>query len=269
MTAFVSALIAVPCLFVFPHVFFYVFISMVFGVCAWEWGNLAGLSPFKSFSYGVALAGLIVLCILSKTPPFWIISAGLIWWGFSLYSIVVYPRFSTFWSRTLPLLFVGILVLIPSFFAIIALKSHQNANALILSLLVFVWGADIGAFFIGKLMGGAKLCPHVSPGKTWSGLFGGALVVSVSSLSIFFFSDEIQFWLGDGHYFVLLALFVAGISVLGDLTVSMFKRARRIKDTGRLLPGHGGFLDRLDSLLSASCVFAIVVSLMQFDLAAV
>ena len=111
-------------------------------------------------------------------------------------------------------------------------------------------------------MGGAALCPHVSPGKTWSGFFGGALLVCVSSLSIFFLFDEIRSWFRDPYFFVLIALLTAGISVLGDLTVSMLKRAHRIKDTGKLLPGHGGFLDRLDSLLSASCIFAFVVLLM-------
>ena len=263
LTALVSALIAVPCLFIFPDVFFYVFIFMVFGVCAWEWGNLAGLSSFGSIFYGVALAGLIALSILIKVPFFWIISAGLVWWSFSLYPIIVYPKLSPFWSRTLPLVLVGTIVLVPSFFAILALKSHQNANALILSLLVFVWGADTGAFFIGKLMGGTKLCPRVSPGKTWSGLLGGAIVVFVLSLLVFSLFDEIHAWFRDTYFFVLFALLVAGVSVLGDLTVSMFKRSRQIKDTGSLLPGHGGFLDRLDSLLSASCVFAIFVSLMQ------
>ena len=269
MTALISALIAVPCLFIFPDVFFYVFISMVFGICAWEWGNLAGLSSFGSIFYGVALAGLIALSILIKVPFFWIISAGLVWWSFSLYPIIVYPKISPFWSRTLPLVLVGTIVLVPSFFAILALKSHQNANALILSLLVFVWGADTGAFFIGKLMGGTKLCPRVSPGKTWSGLLGGAIVVFVLSLLVFSLFDEIHAWFRDTYFFVLFALLVAGVSVLGDLTVSMFKRSRQIKDTGSLLPGHGGFLDRLDSLLSASCVFAIFVSLMQPYFAAV
>ena len=112
-------------------------------------------------------------------------------------------------------------------------------------------------------MQGTKLCPRVSPGKTWSGLLGGAIVVFVLSLLVFSLFDEIHAWFRDTYFFVLFALLVASVSVLGDLTVSMFKRSRQIKDTGSLLPGHGGFLDRLDSLLSASCVFAIFVSLMQ------
>ena len=94
MSAFVSAFIAVPFLFFFPDVFFYIFISMVFGVCVWEWGNLAGLSFAGSISYGLALAGLILLFVLIKFPSFWIISAGLVWWGLALYFIIVYPKFT-------------------------------------------------------------------------------------------------------------------------------------------------------------------------------
>ncbi len=269
ITALISALVALPCLFILPNDFFYAFISIVFGVCAWEWGNLAGLSSFRSVLYAVSLAGLVVVSIFLKIPPLWILSAGLVWWVFALYSIIVYPSLRPFWSRPLPVLSVGIIVLVPSFFAFFALKSIQNSNALIFSLLVFVWVADIGAFFIGKAIGGAKLCPHVSPGKTWSGFLGGALIVAVSSVLIFRLFDEIQSLGWGEHFFVLIALFLAGISVLGDLNVSMFKRARRIKDTGNLLPGHGGFLDRLDSLLSASTVFAMVVTLTQLYVSAV
>ena len=269
ITAFISALLALPCLFILPNEFFYAFISLVFGICAWEWANLAGLSSFRSVLYGVSLAGLIVVFMLLRIPSFWIISAGLVWWTFALYSIIVYPKLGSFWSRSLPVLFVGIIVLVPSFFSFVALKNHQNSNALIFILLVFVWGSDIGAFFIGKAMGGAKLCAHVSPAKTWSGFLGGALIVAVSSVLIFRMFDEILSLGGSVYFFLLLALFLAGISVLGDLTVSMFKRARRIKDTGRLLPGHGGFLDRLDSLLSTSSAFAMVVTLDHFYVSAV
>ena len=119
----------------------------------------------------------------------------------------------------------------------------------------------VGAFFIGKAIGGAKLCARVSPGKTWSGVIGGALIVSLSSVLLFQMFDEIRLLGWHFYFFFCLALFVSIISVLGDLTLSMFKRARGIKDSGSLLPGHGGFLDRVDSLLSASPVFSVVVAL--------
>ena len=103
--------------------------------------------------------------------------------------------------------------------------------------------------------------------KTWSGLLGGPC--SFCFKFLIFSSRRYSSWFRESYFFVLVALLVAGTSVLSDLTVSMFKRSRQIKDTGSLLPGHGGFLDRLDSLLSASCVFAILVSLMQPYFAAV
>ena len=261
VTGFISALVALSCLFLLPNHFFYAFICAVFAICAWEWGNLAGLSSFRALLYPVFLAGLVVLSILLKISAFWIISIGLVWWGVALFLVMFYPKFRGFWSAPLPVLIIGIIVLLPSFFAFIGLKSHQNADTLILILLVFIWGADIGAFFIGKAIGGAKLCARVSPGKTWSGVIGGALIVSLSSVLLFQMFDEIRLLGWHFYFFFCLALFVSVISVLGDLTLSMFKRARGIKDSGSLLPGHGGFLDRVDSLLSASPVFSVVVAL--------
>ena len=261
VTGLISALVAVCCLFFLPDEFFYAFICAVFGICAWEWGHLAGLSSFRALLYPVSLAALVVLSILSKIPADCIIFIGLVWWGVALFLVMVYPKFCRFWSAPLPVLIIGTIVLLPSFFAFIGLKSHQNADTLILILLVFIWGADIGAFFIGKAIGGAKLCSRVSPGKTWSGVIGGSLTVSLLSVLLFQMFDEI--WLMGWHFyfFFCVALFISIISVLGDLTLSMFKRARGIKDSGSLLPGHGGFLDRVDSLLSASPVFALVVAL--------
>ena len=261
VTGFVSALVAVCCLFFLSDEFFYAFICAVFGICAWEWGNLAGLSSFRALLYTVSLAGLVALSVLLKISPVWIISVGLVWWGIALFLVMVYPKFCRFWSAPLTLLIIGIIVLLPSFFAFIGLKSHQNADTLILILLVFIWGADIGAFFIGKAIGGAKLCARVSPGKTWSGVIGGALIVSLLSVLLFQMFDEIRLLGWHFSFFFCLAFFVSIISVIGDLTLSMFKRARGIKDSGSLLPGHGGFLDRVDSLLSASPVFSVVVAL--------
>ena len=261
VTGVVSALVAVCCLFFLPDEFFYAFICAVFGVCAWEWANLAGLSSFRALLYLVSLAGLVVLSILLKISSFWIISIGLVWWGVALFLVMVYPKFCRFWSAPLPMLAIGIILLLPSFFAFIGLKSHPNADTLILILLVFIWGADIGAFFIGKGIGGAKLCARVSPGKTWSGVIGGVLIVSLLSLFLFQMFQEIRLLGWHFYFFFCLALFLSIISVLGDLTLSMFKRSRGIKDSGSLLPGHGGFLDRVDSLLSASPVFAMIVTL--------
>jgi len=116
---------------------------------------------------------------------------------------------------------------------------------------VLVWAADVGAYFVGKRFGVRKLAPAVSPGKTWAGVGGGvvlALLVAAVGANLF----ELPV-----ISFLVLCLYAALISVVGDLTVSMFKRGQGLKDSGRLLPGHGGLLDRIDSLLAASPVLVL------------
>jgi phosphatidate cytidylyltransferase len=123
--------------------------------------------------------------------------------------------------------------------------------ALLLFVLVIVWVADIGAYFTGKRFGKVKLAPKISPGKTWEGVFGGLLAVAVLALVR-------ARWL-EIDIVVLLpfCLAVAIISIVGDLTVSMFKRNAGVKDSGRLFPGHGGVLDRIDSVTAAAPLFAL------------
>ena len=113
--------------------------------------------------------------------------------------------------------------------------------------------------FIGKAFGGARLASEVSPGKSWSGFIGGIITGVLLVLLIATLVPGFHVFGWAFHFVVALAIFIAIISVLGDLTISMFKRERKIKDSGSLLPGHGGFLDRIDSLLSASPIFVLLV----------
>ena len=137
----------------------------------------------------------------------------------------------------------GALVLIPAYLAIISLYSLQPE--LLLFVLVIVWAADIGAYFAGKRFGRVKLAPNISPGKTWEGVLGGLAFVTILTLLR-------ARWLAiDIAVLLPFCLAVASISIIGDLTVSMFKRNAGVKDSGRLFPGHGGVLDRVDGLLFA------------------
>ena len=119
--------------------------------------------------------------------------------------------------------------------------------------LLIVWAADAGAFFAGKLFGRVKLAPSISPGKTWEGVFGGLLVVAALAVAAAYWTSI--------QVTVLLpfCLAVAALSVVGDLTVSMFKRTAGLKDSGKLFPGHGGILDRVDSVASAAPLFTLGV----------
>jgi phosphatidate cytidylyltransferase len=129
---------------------------------------------------------------------------------------------------------------------------------LIVYMFLMVWGADTGAYFAGKRFGKRKLMPHVSPAKSWAGIGGAALAVLLVSMitqQYLHFSQNLSF----GIY--ILALVLLFVSVVGDLTESMFKRQCGIKDSGSILPGHGGIMDRIDSLTAAAPVFALCLIL--------
>jgi phosphatidate cytidylyltransferase len=125
-----------------------------------------------------------------------------------------------------------------------------NPLVLLLALLI-VWAADVGAYFTGRQFGRVKLAPKISPGRTWEGVLGGCALVVVLILVVSLWIDT------NLAALVPFCLAVAGISVVGDLTVSMFKRTAGLKDSGTLFPGHGGVLDRIDSVAAAAPVFAL------------
>lgn len=147
-------------------------------------------------------------------------------------------------------LLLGLLILVPAGLALLLLKRF-NAEHLLFILMV-VWVADGGAYFAGKAFGKTKIAPKVSPGKSWAGLFGGVLAVVIWS------------WLAAGYFelsgamqikFAVLGLIISLFSVVGDFTQSMFKRHVSMKDSGNIFPGHGGVLDRLDSLMAAAPIY--------------
>jgi phosphatidate cytidylyltransferase len=130
---------------------------------------------------------------------------------------------------------------------------HQaHGGEVLLYMLTLVWLADIGAYFSGRKFGKRKLAPSISPGKTWEGVYGGVLVNLIWILLVF--------WLIDGWGigllpFVMIGIATVAISVVGDLFESVLKREAGVKDSGQLLPGHGGVLDRIDSVIAATPVF--------------
>ena len=129
--------------------------------------------------------------------------------------------------------------------------------------MLLVWGADIGAYFFGRALGKRKLAPRVSPGKSWAGLFGGLLtsVCIAAGLAVY-----LQVPVSELVLLLLGAVVVVLFSVVGDLTESMFKREMGIKDSSQLLPGHGGVLDRIDSLTAAVPIFALLLLLSGWSL---
>jgi phosphatidate cytidylyltransferase len=258
ITALIMAPIAIAGVFFLPLYGFAVFVGLIMLVSAWEWAQLAGFSGSSRVIY----AGLLGLTLpfVFFVPAVYILISGILWWVIALFFVVGYPAFAEVWSSKISRLMIGILVLLSAFVAMVQLKMYPDNNYLIILLFLLIWGADIGAYFTGKALGKRKLAPSVSPGKSWAGLYGGlATAVIIGLLMVLARPDTVQLVSIKGAIFLGCCALVAVVSVLGDLTLSMFKRNAGVKDSSNLLPGHGGFLDRIDSLLSAAPLFALIV----------
>ncbi len=182
-----------------------------------------------------------------------------IWWALALLWVMRYPGSANLWGTRLIRAIMGVLVLLPSWLALVYLRGIDNGVLWVLYLAAIVCAADIGAYFVGKAFGKSKLMPQVSPGKSWAGFWGGVASTSLLALIVGWAATNEQL-----SVFALIAVsVVAGLaSVLGDLLESMLKRHRGVKDSSHLLPGHGGVLDRLDSLTAAAPVFALLMILL-------
>lgn len=257
ITALVIAPVSIACVFFLPYFGFAVFVAAVLTVSAWEWANLAGYDGAMRYVYATLIAALMAIAVF--LPPMPVLAVALAWWILAVLLVVRYPGLEDRWASRPMRSLIGIIALVPGFVSLLELKQMPDANFLILLLFFLIWGADIGAYFSGKAFGKAKLMPRVSPGKSWAGFWGGMATSVVIAVGM-------SLWLGKpaltstaGLVFVAICLTVAVISVFGDLTLSMFKRHRGIKDSSSLLPGHGGFLDRLDSLMAAGPTFALLM----------
>lgn len=243
---------------------FLAFITVIVGLAGWEWARLAGYhTQGQCVAYAVLVAFTLVLLSNVSALLLPLLYLAAVWWLLAIVMVVTFPRSIGFWGGNLGKRFMGLIILVPAGLGLLVLKTLPQGNMLILSLMLLVWGADIGAYFFGRAFGKRKLAPRVSPGKSWAGLFGGLLtsLCIAIGLAVYFQVAASQF------AFVLLgAAVVVLFSVVGDLTESMFKRQVGIKDSSQLLPGHGGVLDRIDSLTAAAPIFALLLLLTGWTL---
>lgn len=254
ITALILAPLALAAVFLLPLIPFALLMGLLVLVGAWEWSNLALHRRTHRWLYvgSVALLLFITHQMLAWVELPILIAAFAFWW-FALSRVGRYPQTKGI-EQTSTKIFIGYLVLIPAWVAMVGMKAHPQGNLLIFMLFLLVWGADIGAYFAGKRFGRNKLIPKVSPGKTREGVLGGLSVCVMVAIG---FSISAQLSAGSTVLLLLLALVTGMVSVLGDLFESMFKRERGIKDSGRILPGHGGILDRIDSLTAAAPIFLL------------
>ncbi|PVY69789.1 phosphatidate cytidylyltransferase [Tamilnaduibacter salinus] len=265
ITALILAPIAIGGIFFLPPLGFALFTGAIITVGAWEWANMAGIThPLGRVGYALALAAILFALFL--TPPVPILAVALLWWVLALVMVVLYPRGRRTWRPAAFKALFGVLVLVPAWVGLNHLRSGdfqlaETGNNLLLILYTFciVWVADIGAYFAGRAFGRAKLAPRVSPGKSWAGVWGGLAAVALLALFVAWAagcSPAQALWL------TAVSLVAGAFSVLGDLIESLFKRVRGIKDSSGLLPGHGGIMDRVDSLTAAIPIFALGITLM-------
>lgn len=225
----------------------------VVALAAHEWANFASLKQGGRWLY--MLACLAVIALLHFATPALhtpILVVAFLFWLWGCYLVVGYPvRKLTGQGAKL---LVGLVVIVPAWLALVLLKSMDEGEIALVMLMLLVWGADTGAYCAGKLLGRRKLIPNVSPGKTFEGLLGGLATSVVIGLAIGLWRELPAPAL---VYLVALSVVTCLASVLGDLFESLFKRERGIKDSGRILPGHGGILDRIDSLTAAAPIFML------------
>lgn len=255
LTALVLAPLTLAGVMLLSLTTFSVVAALIIMLGAWEWGNLAG---FEQPGIRTGFALFIGLCcfLVSGTSELFVLGIAAGWWLVALFLVKSYPDNAVYYQGKPVRLLMGVLTLVPTWFGLVALKAYDLSGMTILLVLFLVWAADVGAYFSGRALGKHKLAVNVSPKKTLEGLVGGLLLALLVAACVGLYFD-FSFVRGMG---LLLLTIVAGIaSVLGDLFESLLKRERGIKDSSNLLPGHGGILDRIDSLTAAVPVFALAL----------
>jgi phosphatidate cytidylyltransferase len=228
-------------------------------VAAWEWGGLSGI-PARPLR--VAYVGLFALMAALLTyfeftsrlvePLVWF---ALIWWCYALLAVVRLQRSGSALPRSRFLLGVfGVLVLIPTWSALVWLPTQPQGELLLIGLFGLIWIADSAAYFTGRRFGRRKLAARVSPGKTWEGVIGALLCTAAAAALALGLSGPPPWVILCG---TTLCVATVIASIVGDLFESAVKRAAGVKDSSALIPGHGGVLDRIDSLTAAAPIFVL------------
>lgn len=224
------------------------FVLLITALLGWEWLQLI---PIKSIYSKVLFMTVLLLLVWPAVHwlNYWLL-ADLFFWVLILVAVLTFPASEAVWGYRIVVGGASLLLLPPVASAISSLYQQAQGKDLIVYLLCLIWASDIGAYLAGKQWGQHKLIPAVSPGKTVEGSLGGiALVLLVAGLGYVYFKPE------HAAVWFLVAILTAFISMLGDLFISMLKRRCKVKDTGHIFPGHGGILDRLDSLIAALPLF--------------
>ena len=267
LTAVILVFLVLAALFMLPPLGWGAISLLVIVVAAAEWADLAGLrkATWLSFVAGTLLTGAALL--LAPSSGFargWPDGIVLVACGTAtlFWLFVATPWLARRWrpESRLATAIAGWVVLIGAWVAVVELQAHSPW--LVLAAMAIVWIADTAAYFAGRAFGRHKLAPQVSPGKTWEGVYGALAAVAAYALVLVPLAKAGGYSGADSPLavvvWVALALGLVALSIVGDLYESLLKRHAGVKDSGRLLPGHGGVLDRLDAMLAAMPAAALL-----------
>lgn len=261
-TAVVVLVVMLPGLWLLPNAWWALLCALVIAAGAWEWAGLATFTPTWRMLFTAAVGGTcLALVPLTATEPLpWMTS---IWAAASIFWVVLALPWIVrrhHWRAPVLLALSGWMVLVPAWLAVVF---FQRMPLLLLAVMAVIWIADTAAYFAGRRFGRRRLAPQVSPGKTWEGVIGAATGVLAYWLLLALPPYAAMPDLGQWR---VLATFVAmtGLGIVGDLFESWMKREAGVKDSGTLLPGHGGVLDRIDAMVAA-LPFAALASVLWWN----
>ncbi|AMA64617.1 Phosphatidate cytidylyltransferase [Candidatus Arsenophonus lipoptenae] len=264
ITAITFVPLVIVILFFLPLNWFGYVIIIICSIAFWEWSQFINLTTQITRIISAIFFGFCLLLLqlsfknlnqLTKNPIiFYILLAGLIWWLFAIILVVTFPNSAKLWSKSVALkILFGILTILPFYCGILVIKTidYYIDNFIgawwVLYIMLIVWSVDTGSYFFGYLFGKHKLAVKISPSKTLEGAIGGILTTYFVA---WIFNMCFPFLMISKNI-LFCSIIVVIISIFGDLTESMFKRQSGIKDSSNLIPGHGGILDRIDSLTAA------------------
>jgi len=252
---------------------FALFVSVTVMLAAWEWCGLTGLGKQLSragymTAIATVLAGLFLALNISgdalgvnQYRLAVILGLGTLFWLLSLIILITYPTNKTAWNDQSKIAIMGLFALIPVWAAVIQLKYLMPSGVLVIALIILVAAVDVGGYFVGIRFGRRRLAPELSPSKSWEGVWGGlglCLLVGIGlSWAAHRYIEILEPW--QFIALLMLTLLTTFFSIIGDLLESMLKRNRNVKDSGGILPGHGGLLDRVDGLMAAAPIYTLLV----------
>lgn len=261
ITALLMLAIFIPALFYSSNLIWATGMLLVTVLAGYEWAKLIDVSSIISMLYSglIAGVGVILIFLMQQNGFHWFFQQSLIafcvvllFWGIVV--PILMSRIIVIKNKMLMLL-IGIILLLPFWMAFVCVKGADPV--ILLTLLATIWLSDTAAYFSGKQFGKHKLAPAISPGKTWEGVIGALLAVTIFAV--------ILYMVANVHWGIFPLLWVVAIlGVFGDLFESLIKRQMNKKDSGQMLPGHGGILDRVDGILPSLPIAILSVYLFHF-----